>query len=212
MQFTPGTWFYRSEVRWCTSGRLDWQELSNLPPSSLTALGPSALATGVAALDKLSVVLIGVLALVFLGEPLDLMAWLGVVLTAAGAALVAWVWQRAVAAGEPFLKGLDTVTPGLGSPMQLAELKALAPQIDALLAQYGASNLAVFGSVARDLACAGSDVDLLVDLPQGTSLLDHSALKLELEELLQQKVDLIRRRNLKPSLRQRVEAEAVALG
>jgi predicted nucleotidyltransferase len=33
-----------------------------------------------------------------------------------------------------------------------------------------------------------------------------------LEELLQQKVDLIRRRNLKPSLRQRVEAEAVALG
>lgn len=66
--------------------------------------------------------------------------------------------------------------------MQLADLKALAPQIDALLVQYGASNLAVFGSVARDQARAGSDVDL------------------------------IRRRNLKPSLRQRVEAEAVALG
>lgn len=96
--------------------------------------------------------------------------------------------------------------------MQLAELKALGPQIDALLSQYGASNLAVSGSVARDQARAGSDVDLLVDLPQGTSLLDHSALKLELEDLLQQKVDLIRRRNLKPSLRQRVEAEAVALG
>lgn len=96
--------------------------------------------------------------------------------------------------------------------MQLADLKALAPQIDALLVQYGASNLAVFGSVARDQARAGSDVDLLVDLPQGTSLLAHSALKLELEDLLQQKVDLIRRRNLKPSLRQRVEAEAVALG
>jgi predicted nucleotidyltransferase len=66
--------------------------------------------------------------------------------------------------------------------------------------------------VARDQARAGSDVDLLVDLPQGTSLLEHSVLKLELEDLLQQKVDLIRRRNLKPSLRQRVEAEAVALG
>ena len=70
----------------------------------------------------------------------------------------------------------------------------------------------VFGSVARDQARSGSDVDLLVDLPPGTSLLDHSALKLELEDLLQQKVDLLRRRNLKPSLRQRVEAEAVALG
>jgi predicted nucleotidyltransferase len=96
--------------------------------------------------------------------------------------------------------------------MQLAELKALAPKLQALLIQYGASNLAVFGSVARDQARSGSDVDLLVDLPQGASLLDHSALKLDLEDLLQQKVDLIRRRNLKPSLRRRVEAEAVALG
>jgi len=90
------------------SGRLDWQELSHLPPASLTALAVSALATGVswfcysralqlgpvagvAALDKLSVVLIAVLALVFLGEPLNLKAWLGVMLMAAGAALVAWV-------------------------------------------------------------------------------------------------------------------------
>ena len=90
------------------SGRLDWQELSHLPPTSLTALTLSGLATGVswfcytralqlgpvagvAALDKLSVVLIAVFALVFLGEPLDLKAWLGVVLMAAGAALVAWV-------------------------------------------------------------------------------------------------------------------------
>jgi hypothetical protein len=80
MQFTPGTWFYRSEVRWCTSGRLDWQKLSNQPPRSLKVLTLSGLATGVAALDRLSVVLIGVLALVFLGEPLDLKAWRGVLL------------------------------------------------------------------------------------------------------------------------------------
>lgn len=95
--------------------------------------------------------------------------------------------------------------------MQLAELKALAPQLEALLAEYGASNLAVFGSVARDQANRDSDVDLLVDFPPGTSLFDHAALKLALEDLLEQKVDLIRRRNLKPSLRQRVEAEAVTL-
>ena len=43
------------------------------------------------ALDKLSVVLIAVLALVFLGEPLDLKAWIGVVLMAGSAALVAWI-------------------------------------------------------------------------------------------------------------------------
>jgi len=90
------------------SGRLDWQELTQLPATSLGALVLSALATGVswfcynralqlgpvagvAALDKLSVVLIALLALVFLGEQLDLKAWLGVLLMAVGAALVAWV-------------------------------------------------------------------------------------------------------------------------
>lgn len=89
-------------------GRLDWQELTQLPAPSLGALALSALATGVswfcynralqlgpvagvAALDKLSVVLIALLALVFLGEQLDLKAWLGVLLMAVGAALVAWV-------------------------------------------------------------------------------------------------------------------------
>jgi bacterial/archaeal transporter family protein len=51
-------------------------------------LGPVA---GVAALDKLSVVLIALLAVLLLGEQLDLKAWLGVVLMAIGAALVAWV-------------------------------------------------------------------------------------------------------------------------
>jgi transporter family protein len=90
------------------SGRLDWQELTQLPATSLGALVLSALATGVswfcynralqlgpvagvAALDKLSVVLIALLALVFLGEQLDLKAWFGVLLMAVGAALVAWV-------------------------------------------------------------------------------------------------------------------------
>lgn len=90
------------------SGRLDWQELTQLPAPSLALLVLSALATGVswfcynralqlgpvagvAALDKVSVVLIALLALVFLGEQLDLKAWLGVLLMAVGAALVAWV-------------------------------------------------------------------------------------------------------------------------
>jgi predicted nucleotidyltransferase len=74
------------------------------------------------------------------------------------------------------------------------------------LAEYGASNLAVFGSVARDQANQNSDVDLLVDCPPVTSLFGHSALKLTLEVTLQPKEDLIRLRNLQPSL---VQLEAV---
>ena len=88
-------------------GRLDWPALQQLPAVSLVALALSGLATGlswfcynralqlgpvagVAALDKLSVVLIALLGLVVLGEQLELRAWLGVVLMAVGAALVAW--------------------------------------------------------------------------------------------------------------------------
>lgn len=88
----------------------------------------------------------------------------------------------------------------------------MAPQLQAVAARYGATNLAVFGSVARDEARDGSDVDLLVDLPDGVSLFHRSELKQALEDLLQQPVDLIRRRNLKPSMRERVEAEAVLIG
>ena len=89
--------------------------------------------------------------------------------------------------------------------------QALAPQLHALLARYRAPNLAVFGSVARDQALPDSDVDLLVDLPTGLSLFERADLKLALEDLLHHRVDLVRRRNLKPELRQRVEAEALSI-
>lgn len=95
--------------------------------------------------------------------------------------------------------------------MRLAELQQLAPQLHELLARHGASNPAVFGSVARDQATPGSDVDLLVDLPAGASLFDRVELKSALEDLLRTRVDLIRRRNLKPELKATVEAEAIPL-
>lgn len=95
--------------------------------------------------------------------------------------------------------------------MRLAELQQLAPQILALLGRFGGSNLAVFGSVARDQAGPSSDVDLLVDLPDGVSLFDRAELKSALEELLLTRVDLIRRRNLKPAIKAIVESDAVPL-
>lgn len=95
--------------------------------------------------------------------------------------------------------------------MRLAELQQLAPQLHQLLACHGASNPAVFGSVARDQATANSDVDLLVDLPASASLFDRAALKSALEDLLLTRVDLIRRRNLKAELKAAVEAEAIPL-
>ncbi|MFM9100997.1 MAG: nucleotidyltransferase family protein [Cyanobium sp.] len=82
----------------------------------------------------------------------------------------------------------------------MAKLKRQVPRIQELLGRFGATNLAVLGSVARDQAGADSDVDLLVDLPDGTSLFDRAELTFALEELLLTRVDLIRRRNLKPAI------------
>ena len=113
---------------------------------------------------------------------------------------------------EPDCLCLFKLVSGSLELMRLTELQAMAPQLQAIAARYGASNLAVFGSVARDQASDSSDVDLLVDLPAGTSLFEHAEFKLDLENQLQKTVDLIRRRNLRPSLRERVEAEAVQLG
>ncbi len=95
--------------------------------------------------------------------------------------------------------------------MRLSELQAFTAELQVIAKRYGAANLAVFGSVARDEATDSSDIGLLVDLLPGTSLFQHAEFKLDLESLLRHNVDLIRRRNLKPSLRERVEADAVPL-
>ena len=56
---------------------------------------------------------------------------------------------------------------------------------------HGARNLRVFGSVARGEARSDSDVDFLIDLDQGRSLLDLSSLILDLQEALRRKVDVV---------------------
>jgi hypothetical protein len=80
-----------------------------------------------------------------------------------------------------------------------------------IAALHGASNVRVFGSVARGEAGPESDVDLLVDLERGRSLLDHAALKVELEELLNLPVDVATERGLKPTVRAHILQEAVPL-
>lgn len=81
----------------------------------------------------------------------------------------------------------------------------------ALAAARGASRLRVFGSVARGQDHEGSDVDLLVDMPAGASLLALVGLQQELQDALGTSVDLCTERELHPMLRERILAEARAL-
>jgi predicted nucleotidyltransferase len=77
--------------------------------------------------------------------------------------------------------------------------------------KYGASNVRVFGSVARGEADERSDIDLLVDMEKGRSLLDLIALLMDLESLLSCKVDVVTVKGLRERIRERVLKEAVAL-
>ena len=77
--------------------------------------------------------------------------------------------------------------------------------------RYGARNVRVFGSVARGEATQASDLDLLVEMDSGRTLLDLVGLWQDLEELLGCKVDVITEGGISPYLRTRILKEAVAI-
>lgn len=77
--------------------------------------------------------------------------------------------------------------------------------------KYGAYNVRVFGSVARGEADAGSDIDLLVDMEKGRSLLDLGGLLVDLQDMLGCDVDIVTEQGLRERIRERVLKEAVAL-
>ncbi len=76
------------------------------------------------------------------------------------------------------------------------------------LRSRGVKNIQVFGSRLRGEGGPESDLDQLVDLPEGTSLLDLVGMEHELSELLRVKVDLVPRSALNPFLRDRILREA----
>lgn len=77
--------------------------------------------------------------------------------------------------------------------------------------QHGARNVRIFGSVARGEARPDSDLDFLVEMEEGRSLLDHVMLQLELEGLLGRTVDVVTERSLYWLLRRRILNEAKPL-
>jgi hypothetical protein len=69
----------------------------------------------------------------------------------------------------------------------------------------------VFGSFARGEDNPASDLDLLIDLEPGRSLLDIVAIKQDLEDLLGISVDVVTERSISPYIRDAVLREAVAI-
>jgi len=84
-------------------------------------------------------------------------------------------------------------------------------QIIALARQYGASNLRIFGSVARGDCDEKSDVDFLVRFEPGRSLFDQGGLLMDLRQLLGVNVDVVSEGALSGRFKQMVLKEAIAI-
>ena len=80
-----------------------------------------------------------------------------------------------------------------------------------LAMRHGARNVRVCGSLARGEGSEGSDLDLLVTLGEGRSLLDLVGFKQDLEDLVHRPVDVVTEQALSPYLRERVLSEAIPL-
>jgi predicted nucleotidyltransferase/DNA-binding XRE family transcriptional regulator len=77
--------------------------------------------------------------------------------------------------------------------------------------KHGVSRLRVFGSLARGEAKSASDIDLLVDLKPGRTLLNLAAFRREAAEILDLPVDVATVDMLKERIRDEVLSEAVPL-
>ena len=80
-----------------------------------------------------------------------------------------------------------------------------------ILRDSGVKRAALFGSYARGQANSRSDIDILVELEEGKTLLDLIALKNHLEQATKLKVDLITYKSLSPLIRDIVLREQIPL-
>jgi uncharacterized protein len=95
--------------------------------------------------------------------------------------------------------------------MNFDQITTKRAEILEIARQHGAKNMRVFGSTARGDDDNQSDIDFLVDLDKGRSLLDLGGLLMDLQKLLGRPVDVVTEKGLKPRIRQRVLSEARAL-
>jgi len=80
-----------------------------------------------------------------------------------------------------------------------------------ILKKNGVRKAGIFGSYVHGKQRKTSDIDILVELKKGKSLLDFVGIKLQLEEKLKKKVDLVEYAGIKPRIRKRVLSEEVRI-
>lgn len=94
---------------------------------------------------------------------------------------------------------------------QAQELRRKRSRLTDIAQEHGVTNVRVFGSLARGEATAASDVDLLVDLRPGRTLVDLAAFRREAAEILRSPVDVATVDMLKEPIRDEALSEALPL-
>lgn len=93
----------------------------------------------------------------------------------------------------------------------LLSLKKRKPQIERIMQKYGAKNIRVFGSVAREEDQKNSDIDFIVNMDEERNAFDLVHLIDELEEFLQKKVDIVDEEALHWFLKKKIQKEVIVL-
>jgi len=87
---------------------------------------------------------------------------------------------------------------------KLQHIEQIKSKINRILKKYGVVRAGIFGSYARGEQKKDSDIDILIEPTKNMSLLDLSGLKIELEEALGRKVDLVSYKYIHPYLKKRI--------
>lgn len=95
--------------------------------------------------------------------------------------------------------------------LTLQAIQKKRDEIIKISSSHGAHHVRVFGSVAKQTAGTGSDIDLLIDLDKNRSLLDLGGLQMDLQNLLGCKVDLVTENGLHWYLKDKILKEAKEL-
>lgn len=92
-----------------------------------------------------------------------------------------------------------------------SNVRNIANQVSPILRSAGVTKAGLFGSYVRGDQRSNSDIDLLVELPKGKSLLDLASLKLDLEDRLHREIDVLTYSSVHPLLKDRIQAEEISI-
>ena len=91
------------------------------------------------------------------------------------------------------------------------DIDKIKQQIIPVLKRYGVSKAALFGSFVRNQIKPDSDIDILVQIDKDINLLDFIGLKINLEQELNRKVDVVEYDTIKPLLRESILKEQMVI-